>query len=76
MNEDILNIEYKLLMKEQLEREVEDILYKKFSKKFRISISADADVLTDSYLEPDEKKEILKIISSYLIEFDLKKPLN
>ena len=63
-------------MKEQLERELEEVLYKKFSKEFRISISADADILTSEDLKNEEKQEVLKIISAYLIAFDSQKPLN
>jgi hypothetical protein len=76
MNENVLDLEYKLLMKEQLERELEQILYKKFLKDFRISISADADILTSSELKHEEKQEVLRIISAYLIAFDSEKPIN
>lgn len=76
MNENVLDLEYKLLMKEQLERELETILYKRFAKEFRISISADADILTSGELKHEEKQEVLKIISAYLIAFDSQKPIN
>jgi hypothetical protein len=76
MSENVLDLEYKLLMKEQLERELEQILYKKFLKDFRISISADADILTSSELKHEEKQEVLRIISAYLIAFDSEKPIN
>lgn len=76
MNNNVLDLEYKLLMKEQLERELETILYKRFAKEFRISISADADILTSSELKHEEKQEVLKIISAYLIAFDSQKPIN
>jgi DNA repair photolyase len=76
-NEQTINdIEYKVFMKQKLEKEIENILSKKYSKEFRVSISADADILTDSELSQREKSEILKLISAYLLEFDIHTQLN
>lgn len=69
---EIQELEYKAYLKQQLEKEIEENLHKKFSKNFRISISADADVLTDTELNNDEKIEVLKMISAYLLDFDIK----
>jgi len=69
---EIQELEYKAYLKQKLEKEIEDNLQKKFAKNFRISISADADVLTDTELSNDEKIEILKYISAYLLDFDIK----
>lgn len=69
---EIQDLEYKAYLKQKLEKEIEDNLQKKFSKNFRISISADADVLTDAELNNDEKIEVLKLISTYLLDFDIK----
>ena len=72
----INDIEYKAFMKQKMEKEIENILTEKYSKDFRVSISADADVLTNSELSQKEKSEILKIISEYLLEFDIHTLLN
>jgi len=72
----INDIEYKVFMKQKLEKEIEDLLTKKYSRDFRVSISADADVLTDTELSQKEKSEILKIISAYLLVFDIHTQLN
>jgi Zn-finger domain-containing protein len=69
---EIQELEYKAYLKQKLEKEIEENLHKKFSKNFRISISADADILTDSELDNDEKIEVLKLISTYLLDFDIK----
>jgi len=71
-NQEIKDLEYRIFMKQKLEKEIEAVLEKKFSREFRISISADADVLTDGDVNPQEKNEILKTISAYLLEFDSK----
>jgi len=72
----INDIEYKAFMKQKLEKEIEKVLTKKYSRDFRVSISADADILTDTELSQKEKSEILKIISAYLLEFDIHTQLN
>lgn len=68
----IKDLEYKAYLKQKLEKEIEENLHKKFSKNFRVTISADADVLTESELNNDEKIEVLKLISTYLLDFDIK----
>lgn len=64
------DINYKLYLNQKLEREIETVLKKQFHKDFRISISADADILTEEKLDDYEKKEILRFVSAYLLDFD------
>ncbi len=65
-------LDYKVYLIKELEKEIESRLSNQFSKEFRVVISADAEILTDSKVSLDEQKEILRIVSAYLKDFDTK----
>jgi len=71
----IYELDYKAHMLKELEKEIEEHLKQEFSKAFRVVISADAEVLTDESVTTREKAEILRIVSSYLRDFDIKQTL-
>lgn len=66
----IYDVNYKTYLSQNLEKEIEMRLKSEFHKDFKIAISADTDIITDANLEDSEKKEIIKLVSAYLINFD------
>lgn len=71
-NGQIYEADYRAYLLKELETEIEKHLKQEFSKSFKVVISADAEVLTDEKVTVEEKAQILRIVSSYLRDFDVR----